>query len=790
MFTPFKRLLLFLFFIPVLLHAQLSAPKAEAVYGGRINNIVAAALSPDSSRIFITTESANSAFYMDVKHTSPGIKPSYKAFSAIAGLDSKAGFGSNIQEIAAHAKSGFLFFLHNGDLYSSGPLGPKPFKIDSAGIQSLFVHADKLFYIKASGLHYGTLDAIGNFTPASSSPMILPPLMNQLSLAHHPINGSLYLFQSGISPSLYKSSDPLDSLNSMTTMKALPVIGMSTAVNWLSFSIAPDGTLFTAGSNFANKHISYAKNDSIWTSYSTMIGGAPGKNISFGGDASFYRVYYASIVNDSMGMPGKWQRFGMLGQETHPNDGPVLGDPTNFDVVYMTTDMGIGASHDKGDRIYEINEGVEAVQVNDFSMTLNKQTAWLASKSGIRKVSTYRSSPSWSGPMFPRGDGSPYYSAAMVGQDTQKVYACNLRVYKTVDGGNSWLRLFSAEHSPYNFPSAGNLTTGAAKINSVAVCPVDTQIVMVGYGIEWGDNGGLFYSMDGGNTWTQQLLEASTLGFDVNVMDIVFSKEGSDTVAYVGAEYNSSVSGGKSIYRLVKNGANWIVQQDMGPSGTSTGSSILVSISDLALSPSGDTLLASGTDVGSNHPVAYFKDINGSNLWTPYTTSGFPFIPGKVAKAVTYGIDTVYVAVDEDIYFLPVGASNWTLGYSYPKGTQIQFLYFDELLVGTETGLYGHLGQAGNSASIKEKIINNASQPYSLYPNPLENSSLFLELDDGINAQISLSLRNIQGQLIWEGNYLGERIIEIEQELMPSSGIYLLEVMINDKSYSNKIVVK
>lgn len=761
----------------------------EAVYGGRINSITSVGLSSDSSRVYITTESANSAFFMDVKHPGPGVKPVYQKFTSISGLDSRAGFGGGIQEIAAHSSSGLLFFLHNGDLYSADPFGTKPFKIDSAGASTLYIDKDKLLYIKAGKLFYGDLDAFGNFTQDVSSPIILPAGSNDIKLASHPINRSLYVFQTGISPTLLKTSTPIDSLSSTTSLINLPVLSMSSAVNWRSFSIAPDGTLFAAGSNFANKHISYAKNDTVWNSYSTGIGGAPGKNISFGGDSSFYRVYYANMMNDSLGMPGKWNSFGYMRKETHPNDGPVFGDPVNFEVVYMTTDMGIGSSFTGGDEIYEINEGVEAVQVNDFSMTRNKQTAWIASKSGIRKVSTYRSNPSWSHPFFPKGDGSPYFAATMVGQDTQKVYACNLRVYKTVNGGDSWQRLFSAEHAPYNFPSAGNLSTGAAKINAVATFPLDTQIVMVGYGIEWGNNGGLFYSMDGGTTWSQQLLEASSIGFDVNVMDIVFKQEGVDTVAYVGAAYNSSVPGGKSVYRLVKNGGSWIVQQDMNSSGTSAGSSIVVSIIDLALSPTGDTLVATGTDVGSNHPVAYYKDINGTNLWTPYTTSGFPLATGKTAKAATYGIDTVYVAVDEDIYFLPVGASSWTLGYTYPAGTQIQFLYFDELLVGTETGLYGHLGEGGAAASIREKIQNNLNQPYKVYPNPMKNSSLFIELDDGINAKTRLSLRNILGQLIWEGNYLGDRKIEIKKDQLPSAGVYVLEVMINDNSYSNKIIV-
>jgi hypothetical protein len=50
----------------------------------------------------------------------------------------------------------------------------------------------------------------------------------------------------------------------------------------------------------------------------------------------------------------------------------------------------------------------------------------------------------------------------------------------------------------------------------------------------------------------------------------------------------------------------------------------------------------------------------------------------------------MYVAVENDVYYLPSPTSSWNLGYSYPEGTEINFLYYDELLVGTESGLYGH----------------------------------------------------------------------------------------------------
>lgn len=205
------------------------------------------------------------------------------------------------------------------------------------------------------------------------------------------------------------------------------------------------------------------------------------------------------------------------------------------------------------------------------------------------------------------------------------------------------------------------------------------------------------------------------VGKDVDVNDIVFTTEGGNIVAYIGVGYDLASPQGRSIYRAVYIGSSWTVAQDMNSGGTSTGTSITASIRSLALSTGGDTLLACGTDAGINHPIAYDKTRSGG-LWTPFTTSGFPFAPGKTGKAVTAGPDTVYVAVDNEVYYLAAGATTWTQGFTYPNGTQIHFLFYDELLVGTGTGLYGHTGPAATTG-LRERL---PSQVLRVYPNPAQ----------------------------------------------------------------------
>jgi hypothetical protein len=122
---------------------------------------------------------------------------------------------------------------------------------------------------------------------------------------------------------------------------------------------------------------------------------------------------------------------------------------------------------------------------------------------------------------------------------------------------------------------------------------------------------------------------------------------------------------------------------------TAVGYAITATIIDLEVSVTADTIFACGTDAGSNHPIAYYKILNGANLWTNFTTSGFPSSSGQQGKAITVGHDTCYVAVDNEIYTLDmVAGTAWSSAYAYPNGTEINVLFYDDLLVGTGTGLY------------------------------------------------------------------------------------------------------
>jgi hypothetical protein len=764
--------------------AQLGKPEVENVYGGRINYISGYPYKPDSSRIIISTESANSMFYADV--ATPATTPTFSpTFHKLKSADATKNFGGGIRNFQVHQTSGTIYFTAQNTLYKTTATATAATSVATGGNYVSFISGNVMFYANAAQLNFGTLDASGNFTAGVGSPIAMPPTPGNPTFAVDPTNNALYVFYSGTGASmkLYKSKSAYDSFSSTTTFTDISPAAISAMNNYTTMNIAPDGRLFIAGSNTSmgpiTKQFEYSDNDTAYTNVNTGISGVAGEVIAFSGTSSNYHVYFAKIASNNKGVAGSWITFGQTGFETHPNDGAVYSDPNDTNIVYMTTDQGIGASINEGYTIFEIDNGVEAVQVMDFDMTSDKTTAWLASKAGIRKVSTYTTSPNWTPAMFPNGDGSPYYSSDMAG-DTNIVYVGNSRVYRTFNGGTSWTQVFSPENAPYNW-------TGAIVCEAIETCPYDSSIIFAGYQLQGSDKGGLFFSENSGSTWAQiKLNVASTPNHDVDVYDIVFTKEGTDTIAYVGVDYDLSAPTGRSVYRVVKAGSTWTATQDMNAGNTSTGSLIVASIRDLHTNAAGDTVFACGTDAGVNHPIAYYKPTNTTNKWTPFTTTGFPMITGKQGYAITLGHDTVYVAVDNEVYNYALSGTSWNVGFTYPMGTQINVLFFDDLLVGTGTGLYGHRGLGGNSGI--HSINTNA---IVLYPNP-STGKINIQIPPNFNIE-NIIITDAMGKKVMSVSSnkisVNNNIVSLLLNDLPN-GMYLINVKGNNKTLTSRLLVE
>ena len=771
------------------LYGQLSIPEIEAVYGGRINAITGFEKSIDTSVIFITTESANTAFFTKVKTSTT---PTFEPFKVIPALDATAGYGGQVQliDVVEHSES-FIFAVQGSTkgLYYTNPPYTSIQPIYTTGMISDFIVVDSMVYwINADQLFWGKFDAAGNYLSATAAPISISS-GGMIDLTVHPSTGMIYLFHQG-TKSLYKSSDAWHSFSASTTFSAVSLGSTSTAVDWRTLGIAPDGRIFLGGSfnsGSTNKWIAYTDDEITWTDFDAGIGGIHGSVFAFMGNSSTYNVGYGSMYSNNKGQIGTWNNFGNMRLETHPNDGVCFSDPTNFDIVYMTTDQGIGASVDKGVNIFEINDGVEAVQVQDFDMLDDKNTAWLSAKSGVRRVTNYQTSPTWTNAIFPMGDGSPYFSIEMNKENPDTIFAGNARIYRTENDGVSWSRVFTAENAPYNYSNLGT------EVQAIEICDFSKNIIMAGYIQKDAAKGGLFVSNNYGDngSWSQILLNATTNGADVDVYDIEFVLEGSDTVAYVGVAYDLSAPTGRSVYRVVKNGTTWTASQDMTSSTTSTGTLIVASIMDIEVNSTSDTIFVTGTDAGINHPICYYKPLNSSGLWTPFTTLGFPFITGKKGKAITLGIDTLYCAVDNEVYIYPMGGAAWSLGYSYPTGTEINFLFYYDLLAGTNIGLFEHPIDGILSSNRRVGLPTEPIDLMKIYPNPVYSQSI-VEFEIPRSDFARLAVYDMSGKEIYNvaiGYFDKGSYKEVITTKDLAKGVYLITLSMKGYQETKKLVI-
>lgn len=692
------------------LQAQLSAPKVENVYGGRVLSIAGYSKSADTTRLYISTESANSLFYSDIYNPAgPGFY--FTQWNKVPSADADNNLGGNLQQLGVHPLTGTLYCASNRGLIAVHPDSSNFHIIDSNNINALCVKDSVLIYVTGNQLIWGRLDAHGRFIRNMAAPKMLTLFVNQILI--HPVSQIVYFFQRmGMGPQISKSNHPFFDLKNTTIINSVSMGVLPPNTQFSGMGISPSGRIMLGGftsPGAPDKTIRYTDNEITWTNVVSpnTTNGVSGTNFAFAGSLGSYVSYHSDGYSNNKG--ANWFELGRIARTTHPNDGEVFADPNDTNVVYFTSDLGISVSLNQGPNSFDIENGLEAVQVQDFDMTPDKQTAWIASKAGIRKVSKYKSGPVWSLPFWPNGDGSPYYSVAMKQTDTNTVYAGNLRIYKSNNGGTNWTQVFTPETPPYFFPSVGTVA------EAIEIAYFNSDIVFAGFSVQDSAKGGLFYSMNAGASWSQILLEGSSIGKDVDVTDIAFVIEGTDTIAYVTVSYDLSAPQGRSVYRVLKSGSAWIASQNMNAAHTSTGTIIVASLEDVLVSSTKDTIYLTGTDAGINHPIAYYKIISGTNKWTPMTTSGFPFVSGKKGKAIALGGDTVFCAVDADIYMYIWGSTSWIKGYSYPVGTQINFLYYDELLAGTSTGLYGHLTQGKTQTkcyvnkNVNGKICGNAS---------------------------------------------------------------------------------
>jgi len=758
---------------------------AQGVYGGTVLDIVNWQFDPDSIYIAVSTESSNSIFISKAKR---GVSQSNHIWKSLPSADADNNFGSSINNIEVHQTSNTIFFQSQDKIYASSLTATNATLVTSM-VKTFRILGDTMFVVKNGSspsandtLTFGTISA-GSFsvTNGLSIGMVLAP---SAKLELNPSNKHLYLFNSGVTPSLVEFNASYGSMSNATGIINHSATAASVPnIEWQTIGFAPDGTWYVAGQPPANnptitdRWIAWSTDQGVTWDNAQMdlpgpIGGRVGTNFVID-DYPGERVLFIGngLLKDTSSM-SVWNNVGSLYVQdlNRVNDAVTVTDAIDSDIKYHTTNIGFGYSISKGDSILSWNDGLEAVQVNDIDMSPNFATGWIASKSGVRKVNNYTSSsPTWNSPIFPQGDGAPYEAVGMNPSDSLNVFLGNQRIYRTTNGGtpsgpsDGWTRVFSPENSPYNFNSINSVC------KSIKVSPDSSEIVVAGYYQKFNDKGGVFFSLDGGTNWSQLLLDASVYGQDVDVNDVALVKENDSIVAYIGVE-SDIPSGIYGLYRAtLTSSGSWNVSHDGSYGAT-------VSILDLNVSKNADTLIILKKDTG----LLPLNKVDIKDLATGiYTSYSGPNDNGN-ATAITLGDNMIFFALNEKIYVNPISSPNtWSLGYTYPVGTQINVLFYDELLVGTGTGLYAHELDLTN---VGMNVLTNINE-LVIFPNPTDGSFRI----KGINSQDEINVYSLLGTLLY--SFKVENSDQSFNLDRLSEGLYILHLKTNNGLQISRIQI-
>ncbi len=778
------------------------APQAEPVYGGYIERMDVIPTGGDTCRVFVSTASANSMFYADITNLST--TPSATPFQTVPDLDADDSFGA-MRSFAVEENSGYVFAAKgSGGLLATNTSASSLYTVTEHFVEAIEAFDSFLFYLTQFGpdayLFYASVDVSGNVGGIDSVLVASSAgwdMQFRIQIMVSPYDNHVYIFVPGNPPTMYKSSEPYDSFSSSTTFSVVSTTNLAaTGHIYFAAGVAPDGRLFAASygghSDTHETRISHSDADGDpWTT--TIFPQDMGRGaMTISGDAASYRVYCSRIMSDDKGV--SWSQHGGA-------DGAISADPMNPDVAYVRTDWAIGMYNHATSSVTEINDGLLAVEVNDFSMDVTKSTAWVATKSGIWHVTDFLGTPTWSAPIWPLGETVPWERVICSATgDTAFVGNTNGNLFRTEsasglpDDPDSYERLFdSRDDSAFPY---WNWTYGT-RLSAVAIDPTSaTERVFLGlYDNEDFDEsadslGGVFVGTKSGSSWSWQQITGSPIpntGCDVH--DIVVVEESGNTVAYVGVERNTTYGTVNGVFRLEETGSTWTISNDLFLNASYPISATIV---DLYVSAN-DTIFACGTDASGTTVRAYKKAI-GDQYWISLTSSGL--VSPNTARAITYD-DTnhdLYLAVDNVIYILQAGSGAWEPYWEYPAAADINVLYFDDLLVGTGTGLYNHAQGTSAVTDGRRTNIPSEIQLMQNYPNPF-NPSTVIEYHISARTHVSLKVYDIRGRevatLIDEQQDAGSFAVEFTaaQTHSLASGVYFYKLSAGGDVRSRKLLL-
>ncbi len=394
-------------------------------------------------------------------------------------------------------------------------------------------------------------------------------------------------------------------------------------------------------------------------------------------------------------------------------------DPTNSQIIYACTDVGLYKSKDAGASWGAINNGITSSKVYALAIDLtNTQVLYAATENGAFKSTN--GGKLWI-PINNNLTNQPIYCIAIDPTNNQVVYAgTKAGVYKSTNGGMSWVVMNNG------------LTNVNINTETLRIDPTNSQIIYVGT-----DGGGVFKSTDGGNTWNAINNGITNLG-NYKVLAIAIDPLNPQIIY---ASTGESWSGG-SVFKSIDGGNTWTLMNSGLPNK---------SVNTIVIDPKDTQIVYVGNENG------VFKSTNGGLSWGA-SNKGLPNYPDITAIAIDPANTQIVYAGNYDwqksyVFKSTNGGTSWSYSSSSltdqtlssvvidPKNPQIIYVgskygpgvyklyYEDETLYLSSYVNWGLNETSVNCLAIDPKDTN------TIYAGTLQ--SVYKSIDGGISWKYS-----------------------------------------------------
>jgi photosystem II stability/assembly factor-like uncharacterized protein len=449
--------------------------------------------------------------------------------------------------------------------------------------------------------------------------------------------------------------------------------------------------------------------------------------------------------------------------------------------------LGMYISNNKFSGLFEKrnNFGLEAVQINQISLSSNKNQLYAATNSGLAYTKFYNDTTTlldddrWK---------LPYGQFPVINITDQLISAVKINPNDTnhvIAGGNENIYFTKTGPSAFLQSTLVGLSLTDVIISDIEI--IDSNIVIaVTSGADYltTGHGQIIRSTDGGKSW----IDVSPSGFNNGNTIEAGLDSLNNTIVFVGsgltkANYGDSISPDPGVlWRSDDLGVNWVKVND-GPQSNVDSTIKSLPVTDIKCkNGKTDTIFLSGGYKLDNALVVSY------DYGTTYNYKDLNLLGAINFMAFNeFNSDTLYISAFEKLILYRLLNDSSYIIYQGLPGENIPSVQIGSILAGTTTGFY--LIDLEVIIDINTYISGNLKEIIKLYPNPGSGNEIYCKIYDEIEY---IELWDAQGRncshLVSYNNSGNTCIIKLSPNMNP--GIYMLSLHTSNDAFKHGKIIK